>query len=140
LCATPTVMPAPVASRLLPQKLSASGYNSLVDCPYQFFATRMLGLSGIAELSDLPDKRDYGDWLHQILARFHQTMQKHAIAESERAELLQRISDDIFGKSLGVSIAALGYYERWKKAMPSYLAWVSEREQQGWKFLLGEEQ
>jgi ATP-dependent helicase/nuclease subunit B len=140
LHATPLVMPAPSAPQLLPSKLSASGYNSLVACPYQFFATRMLGLSGIAELSDLPDKRDYGDWLHQILARFHQAMQQQAIAEPERAALLQRITDEVFGQSLEASTAALGYYERWQKTIPSYLAWVDEREQQGWTFLFGEEQ
>mgnify|MGYP003630534938 CR=1 FL=1 len=145
LHAIPSAMPAPIAPQLLPKKLSASGYNSLVACPYQFFATRMLGLSGIAELAESPDKRDYGDWLHLILARFHQTVQQQASADQidtsdAREQLLLQISNEVFAKSLDVSAAALGYYERWKKTMPSYLAWVSEREQQGWVFKFGEEQ
>lgn len=135
----PVVMPAPSAAQLLPKKLSASGYNSLVACPYQFFATRMLGLSGIDELSDMPEKRDYGDWLHQILALFHQTLQQERIAVVERPALLRQISDKIFAEELDKSAAALGYYARWQKAMPAYLDWIAEREGEGWHFMLGEE-
>lgn len=135
----PAVMPAPSAAQLLPKKLSASGYNSLVACPYQFFATRMLGLSGIDELSDMPEKRDYGDWLHQILAQFHQVLRERSVSLDERAALLQQISDQVFANELDKSAAALGYYARWQKAMPAYLDWIAEREGQGWHFVLGEE-
>ena len=136
LRAAPVFMPAPNAAQLLPKKLSASGYNSLVACPYQFFATRMLGLSGMDELSDMPEKRDYGDWLHQILAEFHHA---DSVPSSERAALLQQISDQVFANELNKSAAALGYYARWQKAMPAYLDWISERESHGWHFVLGEE-
>jgi len=136
---TPAVMPAPSAAQLMPKKLSASGYNSLVACPYQFFATRMLGLSGIDELSDMPEKRDYGDWLHQILAQFHQALHERSVSLGERKALLQQISDQVFANELDKSAAALGYYARWQKAMPAYLDWIAEREGQGWHFVLGEE-
>ena len=137
LIPAPLSMPAPHAAVLRPQKLSASGYNSLVACPYQFFATRMLGLSGLDELSDMPEKRDYGDWLHQILAIFHTRL--HEVAQAERAGLLQEITDQVFNLALDKSASALGYYARWQKAMPAYLEWLSEREAQGWHFVLGEE-
>lgn len=140
LTATPAFMPAPSAASLRPQKLSASGYNSLVACPYQFFATRMLGLSGLDELSELPEKRDYGDWLHRILALFHETLREHPVTGDERAVLLQQISDRVFGEELKRSAAALGFQARWQKNMPAYLDWVAEREAQGWQFMLGEEQ
>jgi ATP-dependent helicase/nuclease subunit B len=132
-------MPAPVAPQLRPARLSASGYNSLVACPYQFFATRMLGLSGIDELSELPEKRDYGDWLHRILFRFHETLRDRPVPPEERAALLGDISRDVFAHSLDKSGAALGYFARWEKAMPAYLEWVVEREAQGWQFFFGEE-
>ncbi|MFC7288439.1 PD-(D/E)XK nuclease family protein [Herminiimonas glaciei] len=137
LTPAPVTMPAPHAAALRPQKLSASGYNSLVACPYQFFATRMLGLSGLDELSDMPEKRDYGDWLHQILAIFHTRL--HEVTVAERPALLREISDQVFGLALDKSAAALGYYARWQKAMPAYLEWLGEREAQGWHFVLGEE-
>lgn len=139
LISHPASMPAPSAAQLRPARLSASGYNSLVACPYQFFATRMLGLSGINELSDMPEKRDYGDWLHQILAIFHKTLRDQPIASEDRAALLHEITQRIFDQSLDKSGAALGYYQRWQKAMPAYLAWVAEREQRGWNFVFGEE-
>jgi ATP-dependent helicase/nuclease subunit B len=139
LAAQPAFMPAPSAASLRPARLSASGYNSLVACPYQFFALRMLGLSGIDELSDLPEKREYGEWLHEILARFHQTLRDREVRKEERAVLLDEITRDVFSRSLDKSGAALGYFARWKKAMSAYLDWVAERETQGWRFVFGEE-
>jgi ATP-dependent helicase/nuclease subunit B len=138
LVATPSLQPAPAAALLAPKKLSASGYNTLVACPYQFFATRMLGLAALDELSDLPEKRDYGEWLHHILNTYHQSLLEHDVAD--RAQLLADISADVFGKILDHSPAALGYYARWRKAMPAYLAWAAEREAKGWRFAAGEQE
>ncbi|MDB5764492.1 MAG: nuclease family protein [Herminiimonas sp.] len=138
LISSPPKMPAAVAPQLLPRKLSASAYNSFVACPYQFFATRMLGLSGLDELSDMPEKRDYGDWLHRILALYHETIRDQAIGIGDRVVLLKEISEKVFGEALGRNAAALGYYMRWQKALPAYLAWANEREAQGWRFVFGE--
>ncbi|MBV8667134.1 MAG: PD-(D/E)XK nuclease family protein [Burkholderiaceae bacterium] len=133
-----SAMPAPVAPQLLPPQLSASGYNSLVACPYQFFATRMLGLSGLEEFSDMPEKRDYGDWLHQILSEFHQTLQERSVPAAQRASLLRDISETVFARETSGNAAALGYAVRWRKAMPAYLDWVERREAVGWRFAFGE--
>jgi ATP-dependent helicase/nuclease subunit B len=135
----PLKMPAPAAPELLPRKLSASGYNSLVACPYQFFATRMLELDGLGELSDMPEKRDYGDWLHRILTAYHEIVRDKKIALHERQALLQEISQKIFDDEIARSAAALGYYSRWQKVMPAYLDWANERESQGWYFVAGEQ-
>lgn len=134
----PPAMPAPSAAELLPRRLSASAYNSLVACPYQFFATRMLGLSGLDEISELPEKRDYGDWLHEILRIYHETVRDHHTAVARREGLLREISEQVFGRALEQSAAALGYYSRWQKVIPAYLEWANERENQGWKFVVGE--
>jgi ATP-dependent helicase/nuclease subunit B len=139
LSASPPTCPAPAAPHLLPDKLSASGFNSFVACPYQFFATRMLGLSGLEELSDMPVKRDYGDWLHRILKVYHENVRDRKIALNDRAAELQKISDQVFNDILERSSAALGYYARWQKAIPAYLAWANQREAQGWRFISGEQ-
>ncbi|TFV88978.1 PD-(D/E)XK nuclease family protein [Oxalobacteraceae bacterium OM1] len=131
--------PQPMAPQLLPRKLSASGYNALVACPYQFFATRMLALAGLDELSDMPEKRDYGDWVHQILNTYHETLRDKRIDPTDREALLRQISDDVFGASLDKSAAALGYYARWQKIIPAYLAWADEHEAEGWRFVAGEQ-
>jgi ATP-dependent helicase/nuclease subunit B len=139
LVPVPVTKPAPSAPQLLPDKLSASGYNSLVACPYQFFATRMLRLNGFDELSDMPEKRDYGDWLHEILKIYHDTVRDRKVPLSDRERLLAQISEKIFERELARNAGALGYYARWKKAAPAYLAWANGREAQGWHFATGEE-
>lgn len=134
----PPVRPTPSAPQLLPHRLSASAYNSLAACPYQFFATRMLGLAGLGELSDMPEKRDYGDWLHEILRTYHESIRDLRVAMSERETLLREISQRIFDAALERSAAALAYYARWQRAIPAYLEWANEREGAGWQFHAGE--
>lgn len=138
LRATPPAMPRPSASALAPLRLSASGYNSFIACPYQFFATRMLGLSGLDEFSDMPEKRDYGDWLHQVLHAYHSAVLADAVTPEQREALLRECSDQVFGEALARNSAAIAYYARWQKALPAYLAWANEREAQGWQFVMGE--
>lgn len=138
LPAEPVEMPAPTAPALMPGKLSASAYNSLVACPYQFFVTRMLAISGLDELSDMPEKRHYGDWLHKILTTYHETIRDQQIPFQDRANQLNQISQTIFNEELERNAAALGYFMRWQKAMPAYLEWANERERQGWYFVMGE--
>lgn len=130
------IMPAPSAAELTPENLSASGYGSLVACPYQFFAGRMLKLSAIDELSDMPEKRDYGDWLHAILKTYHDRLQ--AEQTHQREELLREISQTLFEQVLEKSPAALGYSVRWSKVIPAYVKWANEREAAGWQFEIGE--
>jgi ATP-dependent helicase/nuclease subunit B len=134
----PAAQPGPSAPALLPQRLSASGYNSFIACPYQFFATRMLGLAGLDEFSDMPEKRDYGDWLHQVLHAYHSRLLADAVAAEQRESLLRECTEQVFGVALARNTAAIAYYARWQKALPAYLAWANEREAQGWQFVMGE--
>lgn len=132
------VRPSPSAPQLLPRKLSASGWNSLVACPYQFFAARMLRLDSIDELSDMPEKRDYGEWLHRILHRYHETVRQRGTPSDQREALLRAVSEQVFADALAQSGAALSWYARWQKVIPAYLDWARGREEQGWRYLCGE--
>lgn len=136
LPAIPVSQARPSAPALLPSALSASAYNSLVVCPYQFFAGRMLRLSAIDELSDMPEKRDYGDWLHAILKQFHERLRQEQ--DSDKEQLLRTVSQEFFENILRQSPAALGYSVRWEKVIPAYIAWLNQREQDGWQFEIGE--
>ena len=70
LAAEPVRPTAPtVPADALPQRLSASAFEALRACPYRFFAERVLRLSELDELDDEVEKRDYGTWLHDVLAR-----------------------------------------------------------------------
>jgi ATP-dependent helicase/nuclease subunit B len=101
----------------------------------------MLGLHAIDEFSDMPEKRDYGDWLHQILNTYHETLRDAPapIEHDRRAALLGDISAQVFRKALNDHPAALGYYARWQKAMGPYLEWANAHEAAGWRFAFGEQ-
>ena len=131
--------PAPQAGVLAPKSLSASAYASLVACPYQFFARRMLSLSTPDELSDMPEKRDYGDWLHAILKTYHEQLKVEKIIDfAAKEKLLEEIANTLFTQVLAKTPAALGYQVRWTKLAPAYLAWAHQREEEGWQFEFGE--
>ncbi|MET3118318.1 ATP-dependent helicase/nuclease subunit B [Undibacterium sp. GrIS 1.8] len=129
--------PRPAAAILAPTTLSSSGYSSLLACPYQFFARRMLRLDALDELSDMPEKRDYGDWLHAILKTYHDQLSAHQ--PEDRVQLLRDISTQRFDDILKRSPAALGYSVRWNKVIPEYVAWANQREADGWQFEIGED-
>jgi ATP-dependent helicase/nuclease subunit B len=131
--------PKPVAPSLMPSTLSASAYNSFIACPYQFFATRMLGLSALDVLSDMPEKRDYGGWLHAILKTFHDSLKTSPVADIAGQEaLLSAISSTLFDTILQTNPAALGYSKRWEKIIPAYVLWSHGYTESGWQFEMGE--
>jgi ATP-dependent helicase/nuclease subunit B len=139
LQALSSTMPSPSAPDLLPGRLSSSGYGTFLACPYQFFAARMLRVAVLDELSDMPEKRDYGSWLHEILTRYHETVRDTRPPQAQRATLLQTISAEVFERALAQHPAALAYYARWQRVIPAYLLWAGEREADGWRFVFGEE-
>jgi ATP-dependent helicase/nuclease subunit B len=67
----PFERPAPAAAALLQPLLSASAAEALRACPYRFYALHLLGLAEANELDAEVEKRDYGNWLHEVLQRFH---------------------------------------------------------------------
>ncbi len=139
-----THQPAPTAAALTPKTLSASGYNSFIACPYQFFATRMLGLSTLDALSDMPEKRDYGGWLHAILKTYHDTLAHRPDLLSSQSQtaslctLLGDISATLFNRILKTNPTALGFSRRWEKVIPAYVEWSQRYAESGWQFEMGE--
>ncbi len=134
----PMGQPQPSAPALLPASLSASGYNSLVTCPYQFFASRMLALAAADEIIALPERRDFGDWLHQILKQYHDTLSAQRTPVRERHALMAAISDEVFDAIIAIHPAALGFKSRWLAKRDAYVDWANEHERQGWQFAFGE--
>jgi ATP-dependent helicase/nuclease subunit B len=138
LTSVPQAQPQPSAPQLMPDSLSASGYNALVKCPYQFFASRMLGLRGDDPLNELPGKRDYGDWLHLILKRYHDALHDKPVPRDERKALMATISDAVFAEVLAHNPAALSWQARWQARRDAYVDWANEEEAQGWQYQKGE--
>ncbi len=139
LAAEPPRMPAPNAPALLPERLSASGYNSLVACPYQFFASRMLALSAPDDIVELPERRDYGDWLHQILKRYHDALHEQPTPPAQRYALMAAISAEVFDAVIERHPAALGFKTRWLDRCEAYVSWANRHEAAGWTFAFGEQ-
>jgi ATP-dependent helicase/nuclease subunit B len=135
-----SAMPAPTPLHsLVPSRISASGYNSLVACPYQYYARHMLRLNELDEVREGVEKRDYGEWVHDILHRFHQ--QFPVLGEYARAvlkEALQRISGEVFAPAVERDYLARAWLLRWQQAIPAYLDAQQKSEAEGWRYQNGE--
>ena len=80
-----------VSAAALPKRISPSAYNSLVACPYQYYARHVLRLNELDEVREELDKRDYGTWVHAVLQRFHAEIPVLQGCETAEA-VLRRIS------------------------------------------------
>jgi len=127
----------PSAPELLPLSLSASACDALRSCPYQFFALRMLGLKTTHEWGKIPDKRDYGTWLHDVLHRFHRARTVPSTLPEEAAHLRAMAIDS--QQAMGLTDAEFWpYWVSFEHLVDPYLKWLHERDQQGVRWVAGE--
>jgi ATP-dependent helicase/nuclease subunit B len=128
----PTVWPSAAA---VPARISVSAWQSLVACPYQFFARHLLRLNERDDVPEEMDKRDYGTLVHRILARFHAA---HPIlivqTPDELCASLQQISLDGFAEAEADAYLASAWRLRWSKHIGSYVAWALAREAAGYRY------
>lgn len=136
-------LPAPVAPpaahlppAMLPAAFTATDCQRLMDCPYQFFAARGLGLAPEDEVREEIEKVDYGIHVHRILQAFHTGVPglpgpwQEKLDDSTRAqaeELLRRISEQVFARDLRRRFLARGWLHRWEQCIPAYLDWELSR-------------
>lgn len=132
-------MPRPVVvAEMLPTRISPSGYNSLVACPYQYFARHVLRLNELDEVREELDKRDYGTWVHEVLQRFH-TEIPLLNDQAEAEQVLRRISDEVFADALARDYLAQAWLLRWQAMIPAYLDWQRDNEDAGWRYQAAEQ-
>lgn len=128
--ADPVFRPAPSAPALMPDHVSASAAATLVNCPYKFYAERMLGLVELKDMSEELDKRDWGELVHQILERFHAAVGN----EGGRAELMAALAataQGVFDERSGGDAAFLGYRARFDGLLAPYVDWWIKWRAQG---------
>lgn len=128
---------APVAHRL-PGVWQATHYQDLRTCPYRFFAQRVLGLREVRELDGAVEKRDYGEWLHAVLKRFHDARDA---AQATAAQDLQRLTQLAQEEALRMGLDEAGFWPyrvRFQQLAPAYLEWLQAHERDGARYQRGE--
>jgi len=129
--------PAPTVPReLIPKNISASSYQKLIDCPYQFYVSYCLNLRAADEIREALQKSDYGEHVHHILQLFHDPQGKEAFqlpVDSDNRdaaiEHLNAISQRIFKQDLEDNYLHHGWLQQWLAIVPNYIDWQIERAQ-----------
>lgn len=125
----PTRHPQPVGQRLPLERLTASAYEDLRQCPYRFFALRQLGLKSVDELEGDLDKRDFGVWLHDVLRAFHEALLTDpAMRQDQRRTLLDNCSTEVTS-AMGLPEGEfLPFAAAWPAVRDGYLQWLTDHE------------
>ncbi|MDP4608894.1 MAG: PD-(D/E)XK nuclease family protein [Burkholderiaceae bacterium] len=135
-----TPKPLPTLGSHTPERVSASAYQSLRDCPYRFFALQGLRLWDSAELDEAAGARDMGNWLHRVLQLFHETRafapNTNAVSDLQLIDhLAQQVRED-----MGFEAAAfLPFDGNWAQLRDGYLAWLQAHEASGHVFVGAEQ-
>jgi ATP-dependent helicase/nuclease subunit B len=134
------IKPTPsVKTDIVPERVSISGYNSLVACPYQFYARYILRLNELDEVQEGIEKSEYGARVHSILQQFHEryaTVSEHPTAELDAA--LRQISEEVFADLLQQDFTARAWLARWFTSLSAYIEWQIENEAQSWRYAKSE--
>lgn len=122
----------------LPSTISYSDLQKLVDCPYHFYAARVLKLTPPEEVQLVLSKRDYGQRVHQCLQAFHSQVAnlpgpfRQPVTTANRAEaisMLELISAEVFAQDMTDNFSHRGWYHAWRQCIASYIDWQIAREQ-----------
>lgn len=123
------VMPHPPASPdLLPDSISASGHQALIDCPYRFYVRDMLRIRETDMIREEMDNLEFGNYVHKCLEAFHSGISDapgpwHGrIDEHEAAafRLLQEIGEYFMGRLMS-SPSNIVFQKRWESIASRYL-------------------
>lgn len=121
----------------VPDTLSATAHQRLINCPYQFYCTDILGLSPEDDVREEIEKADYGSYVHRILQAFHRGVPglpgpwRGPLTEAHLASastLMQEITETVFAQDLHRSYLVRGWLYRWLENLPAYFAWQIKRE------------
>jgi ATP-dependent helicase/nuclease subunit B len=137
--AQPTPRPLPIGKALPVNRLSASAYEDLRRCPYRFFALRQLKLQEPNEMESELGKRDFGNWLHELLNIFHQALKSSPAHELPARVAMINIAAGQATKVLALSESEfLPFAAIWPRVREGYLAWLADHETTGAVFDAGE--
>lgn len=131
-------MPSPPARpELLPDRISASGHQALVDCPYRFYVRYMLHIRESDVIREEMDNLEFGRYVHQCLEAFHTGISgapgpwEDQIAGHEASVLgLLREIGEHFMEQLTPSPSNIVFVERWRAIAQRYVQLQKSMESQ----------
>ncbi|WP_018606332.1 PD-(D/E)XK nuclease family protein [Uliginosibacterium gangwonense] len=128
-----------VPEERVPERLSASAMQTLLACPYRYFARYVLRLAEMDELSEAMEKSDFGEQLHAILNIFHRRFPCLAGQDDDQLlSALETITEEAFAEVVARNFQDHAWRLRWRQHLASYIHWQREREAQGWRWVEGE--
>ena len=135
----PVLRPMPHGAALPLRHWTQGSYDDLRQCPYRFFAMRQLGLRPADELESEVDKRDFGLWLHEVLQRFHATLNEASGQDrATRCTFLDEAAQ-LTTESMGLPEGEfLPFAAAWPAVREGYLDWLFDHEAEGSRFSSGE--
>ena len=135
----PTPRPEPNGQALPVTQLSASAYEDLRRCPYRFFALRQLKLQESDELENELGKREFGNWLHELLHRFHEALKSTPDQDLRAQEAMINIAADEAVLTLGLTPDQfLPFAASWPRVRSGYLDWLATHQATGAVYTEGE--
>jgi ATP-dependent helicase/nuclease subunit B len=127
-----------------PHRISPSAYKALRECPYRYYATRLLGLREVAQLDSEVDLSLVGQTLHAALKSFYQGLKTtpfqadHSEKKNYLEHQLKSISLKHFQPLLDADGRWLAAWVQWELQIPDWIEWQQKREADGWVFYDGE--
>jgi ATP-dependent helicase/nuclease subunit B len=137
----PVTPPAPAVHRrpdLVDVRMTATKYEALRQCPYQFFAKAILALDEAEELAEGVDGADYGNVLHLILQRYHEQRDLQVTQRDPAQEVaawLQAAQDVIQEEGMAHDSHRAffrPYQQQLERLAWAYVAWLIGHEREGW--------
>ncbi|MEJ2141002.1 MAG: PD-(D/E)XK nuclease family protein [Gammaproteobacteria bacterium] len=143
---TRRAMPSVTASDL-PGSFSATAYQKLMNCPYQFYASYGLKLKPAEEVSEALARDEYGKRVHRCLESFHTSIDdlpgpfKQQIDNDHRDSAIAMMSDiahAVFETESEAGFEYQAWLQQWLNIIPYYIDWEITR-QQDWQVLRTEQ-
>jgi len=124
----------------IPDRMSASAHQRLIDCPYKYFAGDGMKLKPTDEIREELQKSDYGERVHKILYAFHRPVKNlpgpytgklNGENRDKAIDHLAMISEAVFKQDMEDNTLHRSWLHRWVQHIPAYIDWQI-KQQQDW--------
>jgi len=123
----------------IPDRMSASAHQRLIDCPYKYFAGDGMKLKPADEIREELQKSDYGERVHKILNAFHRPVKNlpepftDKLTDENRDKAINHlvmISEAVFKQDMEDNTLHRSWLHRWMQHIPAYINWQINQQQE----------